>query len=276
ARDLTMQDVQQIPLMHLVYVDQREFATVSPTDDFIRIIGSGNATTCHIAVLRGSGKGVTSLAHLDGSETESAVDAFIKSVQQMDQSEKLHMHLVGGFLDDKKHSEKLTKEIFRACINNEFRIHLQTACIGCLNDVVKQNATHFPIIYGLAVDVRSGDLIRAVFPDQGPDMLIRSATNFIGKGTLLEVYNSNNPGRLVIDPVEWRTWNDLDMWLTLPDPFIRKYLSTSPEQEVATFEADSRKVLKFIQDNPQPEKTLFVNNKPRVYQKEKSGEWTQI
>ena len=47
-----------------LYVMQREMVVVRP-EDRVEIVGSEDATTCHICVLREPTSGTTGLAHLD-------------------------------------------------------------------------------------------------------------------------------------------------------------------------------------------------------------------
>ena len=47
-----------------VYVAQREVA-VAGTEDAVELLGSEDATTCHIVILRDTNTGTTGLAHLD-------------------------------------------------------------------------------------------------------------------------------------------------------------------------------------------------------------------
>ncbi|KAG5877398.1 hypothetical protein JTB14_037020 [Gonioctena quinquepunctata] len=51
----------------LLYVQQREYAATVPHDKNVNIIGSDDATTCIIVVIRHSGSGAVSLGHFDGS-----------------------------------------------------------------------------------------------------------------------------------------------------------------------------------------------------------------
>ena len=46
--------------------------------------------------------------------------------------------------------------------------------MSSLNDVIK-NGIHFPIVYGVAIDLREGTIIPASFPRKEPDIDIRSA-----------------------------------------------------------------------------------------------------
>ncbi|KAL9956119.1 hypothetical protein ACROYT_G037548 [Oculina patagonica] len=52
----------------------------------ITVVGSDDATTCHIVVLRHTGSGVTSLGHFDGDSTEKGLKGMIASVNQISKS----------------------------------------------------------------------------------------------------------------------------------------------------------------------------------------------
>lgn len=61
----------------LLYVGQCEFAASTPHDKNVIILGSDDATTCIIIVVRHSASGATALAHFDGSGWyEKTVDFF--------------------------------------------------------------------------------------------------------------------------------------------------------------------------------------------------------
>ena len=52
-----------------VYVGQREMAVASAEDAAgVELLGSEDATTCHVVVLRDAAAGVTGLAHIDSDE----------------------------------------------------------------------------------------------------------------------------------------------------------------------------------------------------------------
>ena len=99
-----------------MYVGQREYATVTYTDPFIDIIGSDDATTCHILLLVDETNFNCSLCHLDGSETYEGIRAMIESLNRLrnDPENKVEfsVYLVGGFDDSKKYSIDLTLSIF--------------------------------------------------------------------------------------------------------------------------------------------------------------------
>lgn len=51
----------------LLYVGQCEFAVTVPQDENVSILGSDDATTCIISILRNSASGATALVHFDGT-----------------------------------------------------------------------------------------------------------------------------------------------------------------------------------------------------------------
>lgn len=106
--------------MGLLYVRQREMAAVAPHDKSVNIIGSDDATTCIIVVVRHSGSGAVAMSHLDGSGTDEAVPSMIARVQELSMGYpegRIELQLIGGFRDQKGYSEELFYNIMR-----EFRI----------------------------------------------------------------------------------------------------------------------------------------------------------
>ncbi|XP_057605534.1 uncharacterized protein LOC130861056 [Hippopotamus amphibius kiboko] len=81
ARLLRGQSVQQVGPQGLLYVQQRELAVTSPKDGSISILGSDDATTCHIVVLRHTGNGATCLTHCDGTDTKAEVPLIVNSIK---------------------------------------------------------------------------------------------------------------------------------------------------------------------------------------------------
>lgn len=67
SNEFLSKGTKQVSSRGLLYVGQREFATSIPQDKNVTIIGSDDATTCIIVVVRHSGSGATALAHFDGS-----------------------------------------------------------------------------------------------------------------------------------------------------------------------------------------------------------------
>ncbi|KAI0207114.1 Protein N-terminal asparagine amidohydrolase [Lamellibrachia satsuma] len=274
ARQLLQETNEEIGPKKLLYVNQREYAVVCPNDEHIDVIGTDDATTCHILVIRHSGSGVTGLAHCDGCGVEEGIDSMMNKISQFARrgpDGRYELHLAGGFLDDRKQSAKLSLTILEVMMKLEEEVHLMTLCITDANDTLC-GGTHFPVIYGLAVHVKTGQIAQATFPSKGPDMDIRSATHFVGWKRMLNIYD-NETGRLMVGPYNWKPMTDIDLYLALSDAQIRQYLSTSPEQEPPHFENHVRKALTVLKNHPKPHRTLFPNDAPRCYAMDENGQW---
>ncbi|KAK7111667.1 protein N-terminal asparagine amidohydrolase-like [Littorina saxatilis] len=277
SRQLTQQEVTEVGPVGLLYVGQREYGGTSPEDDVIKIIGSEDATTCHISVLRHTGSGATCVLHFDGCETQQGLNDMIQLVSELSENKpagRLEMHLAGGFEDERKNSEEVSLDLFGCLVKCQAEIHLVTACIGEHNTVYK-NRIPFPIIYGIAVEVETGRIFKATFPDKGPDLPLRSARHFTGGRNNLRVYNWRQK-QMAIGPFTYEPLNDIDNWLTMPDHCYRKYMSTSPAQEPESFESSIRACLQHMKDHPEPMKTLFQGDTPRCYKKLPNGKWERV
>lgn len=53
-------------------------------------------------------------------------------------------------------------------------IDLTQACVGELNTILRGDI-NWPIIYGIGVNTKSGEIYPATFPDKGPDIQLRNA-----------------------------------------------------------------------------------------------------
>ncbi|KAM9793082.1 protein N-terminal asparagine amidohydrolase [Neosynchiropus ocellatus] len=259
----------------LLYVQQREFAATTPSDDCVSVMGSDDATTCHLVVLRHTGSGAVCLAHCDGSNTWSEIPLLVKSVMSLSHSTKegrLELHLVGGFKDDSMTSLGLSLNILGAFQKQREHIHLITCCITDMNDVV-ENGTHRPVIYGIGVNVKTGVVFPASFPQKGPAEDLRSARTFTG-GQMTEIYDSCL-GLVKVGPCKWSPNMDIAFWLSQTDDTILKYLSTSPMAEPPHFVQHMKSTIRFLLEHPNAE-TLFPGDEPQFYQRTERGDWERV
>lgn len=97
-------------------------------------------------------------------------------------------------------------------------IELMTACVCQLNNSLRGNI-NWPVIYGIGVNVKTGELFPATFTDKGPDIPLRSARYFTGCHELLDIYDTNM-GLLRIGPFNYRPMRGVDLWLSQSDDFI--------------------------------------------------------
>ena len=58
-------------------------------------------------------------------------------------------------------------------------IELTRCCVGEANTVVR-NGIHWPVIYGIGINVKTGEIVPATFPDKGPEQPLRSARHLTG------------------------------------------------------------------------------------------------
>ncbi|KAK6632623.1 hypothetical protein RUM43_013391 [Polyplax serrata] len=263
----------------LLYIQQRELAVTAPHDKNVSILGSDDATTCIIVVLRHSGSGAVGIAHLDGVGTEEGVQSMVQRVQQLAlgyPEGRLELQMIGGFTNNRRnYSEELFGSIMHAFHKQPMEVDLTTACVGELNTTIR-GGIHWPIIYGIGVNVKTGEIFPATFPDKGPDPALRSARHLTGGQQVLDVYDCEL-GLLRIGPFNYEPLRGVDLWLQQSDEFILQHLSTSPEVEPPLFVTQIRATLKYIQDHPFPAVTVFRDNRPHYYRRdETSGTWTPI
>ena len=65
-------------------------------------------------------------------------------------------------------------------------IDLTLACVGELNTTVR-GGIPWPMIYGVGVNVKTGEIFPATFPDKGPDQALRFARYLTG---VLQVFST--------------------------------------------------------------------------------------
>lgn len=259
----------------LLYVQQREFAATTPADNCVSVIGSDDATTCHLVVLRHTGSGAVCLAHCDGSSTLSEVPLVVKAVMALSNVSKegrLELHLVGGFNDESKTSHKLSLNILAAFQKQKEDIHLETCCITDVNDTVV-DGTHRPIVYGIGVNVKTGELFPSSFTYKGPAEELRSARTFTG-GQMADIYDSSR-GLVKVGPCKWSPNMDIAFWLSQSDDTILKYLSTSPMAEPPHFVQHMKSTIQFLLEHPNSD-SLFPGGQPQLYHRTERGDWERV
>ncbi|XP_027873260.1 protein N-terminal asparagine amidohydrolase isoform X1 [Xiphophorus couchianus] len=286
---------------HLLYVQQREFAATTPADNCVSILGSDDATTCHLVVLRHTGSGAVCLSHLDGSSTRTEVQLTMKAVTSLSNGcneGRFELHLVGGFDDDDKRSHKLSLNILAAFQKQKDHIHLETCCItgficflSFANTVVRHSdfsvtilsvvemnnvvdkGIHKPIVYGIGVNVKTGEVFPASFPHKGPAEMLRSARTFTG-GEMTDIYDSRH-GLIKVGPCQWSPDLEIAFWLSQSDATILKYLSTSPFAEPPHFVQHIKSTIQFLLSHPNSD-SLFPGGQPHLYHWTESGSWERL
>ncbi|XP_055920646.1 protein N-terminal asparagine amidohydrolase [Eupeodes corollae] len=262
----------------LLYVGQREMAAVAPHDKNVNIIGADDATTCIIVVVRHSGSGAVALAHFDGTGVDEAVTAMVTRVQELAlgyPEGRIELQLIGGYRDPQGYGEDVFFSIMQSFHKHHLEIDLTQACVGELNTILRGDI-NFPIIYGIGVNIKTGEIFPATFPERGPDLQLREARTFLGAQTVLDIYDSSI-GMLRIGPFNYDPLRGVDLWLAQTDEFLLQHLSSSPDVEPAHFAMQMRSTIKFIQENQFPAITVFRDNRPRYYRRdETTGCWAPV
>ncbi|VDI43902.1 protein N-terminal asparagine amidohydrolase [Mytilus galloprovincialis] len=103
--------LKKVAPIGLLYVGQREFAATSPEDEKILVMGSEDATTCHIVIIRHTGCGAVCIAHFDGYGSDKAVKDIMRVMNDLCKNKpfgRYELHIAGGFKDDDESSEKVS------------------------------------------------------------------------------------------------------------------------------------------------------------------------
>ncbi|XP_066545434.1 protein N-terminal asparagine amidohydrolase [Amia ocellicauda] len=275
ARAFRVKTAGSVDPAGLLYVQQREFAATTPADQSVTVLASDDATTCHLVVLRHTGSGASCLAHCDDSSTWSEVPLFVEAVTSLSshtQEGRLELHLVGGFDDDMKTSQKLSLSLLATFHSQKEDIHLVTCCITELNDVVSEGI-HRPAVYGIGINVKSGEVFPGSFPSRGPAEELRSARTFTG-GQMANIYDSSKE-LVKVGPCKWSPNMDIGFWLMQDDDTILKYLSTSPQVEPPHFIQHIKSTIQFLLDHPSPD-SLFPGGQAQLFHRTEQGSWERV
>jgi len=268
---------KQTTSMGLLYVSQREYAVCSPHDKSISVLGTDDCTTCMAIILRHPSSGAVAIGHLE-SVCVDGIGLMLNRLQDMsigyfDQG-PVHMHLIGAFSDTRGYSEELIYSVLHFVHKQNVEVDLLTACIGEMNTTLRGEVP-WPIMYGVGVNVKTGEIFPSTFLDKGPDIPLRHARLLTGSHCLMEIYDFSS-GLLRIGPFHYGPLRCASIWLQEPDDFILQHLSSSPEVEPSHVVTEIRESLKHIQDHPFPEITIFQENRPRYYRKDEHGQWIYV
>ncbi|XP_043229566.1 protein N-terminal asparagine amidohydrolase-like [Amphibalanus amphitrite] len=262
----------------LLYVSQRELAVTVPHDKNVSVLGTDDCTTCHMAVFRHTASGATGLTHLDACEHEESLQTILQRIAELSMgypAGRVQLHLVGGYRDSRGVSEEATLSLLNALSKSPYEVDLVTCCLGDLNTIIRAGM-NWPVVYGVGVNVETGELFPATFPDKGPEMALRSARFYTGGHQVLDIYDCQQ-GLLRIGPFNYEPLRAVDLWLQQSDEVLLKHLSTSPEVEPPHFAMQVRTSLKHIQEHPFPAITIFPDGRPHYFRKDQlSGQWVQI
>lgn len=239
---------QEVPSTGSLYVMQREYAIVSKEDDVISILGSDDATTCSVLILRNSRTGSCAAGHFDGSDVAGGVSGMISGLSSS-QEDDIDIYIIGGFDDDRDMSEDLCLEILNALHQHPRKLNLKILFVCRFNTNVRNGDVKGPKFLGAAINVKTGDVFPALFPAKGPNMPLRHARIYGDAGGMVNVYDTNR--HLVkITPFSYEPFETMDLYLKAPDELVLQLLSTSPLVEPPHFVSQIKSTFEFIKKNP--------------------------
>ena len=221
--------------------------------------------------------GSTLLSHVDRLSSEDLETMITALTGQTYCSSRLQISVVGGFQDSKNVSQSLLIPILATIQKNPHYFELVQLAVGEAVTTVNREGVPIPLVSGLGVNVKTGDIFPAVFADKGPDMDLRIARTLTGgeKVGMLEVYDCIHE-EMVIGPFTYSPMRAVVIWLGQSDQFLLQSLSPCPEaiEEPERFTAQLRDTLRVIKEHPYPSVTLFPSNNSRTYRKDTgTGVW---
>lgn len=280
--------------INLVYVFQREYATVDP--NLVKFVGTDEATTCVGLVIRNRETGMTSVSHMD---FEGIVDAGLSQMLSLLANHQvettLDVHLIGGFDDVKDvkgtngyahkkpngYSLPLCSKIIESLQNRKEKFHLQTLCVLGHNTKINLQGIPLPIITGFLVETSSGMVVPASFDNtsRGPDELVRRVRISVSfedpnlEGKLLDTYDTHFD-KFCIAPCSWVSdWRPYAFYmLQLPNSDFLWQGSTSPYAESPDFVENEKRKWKYLFEHPDWRLT-FEDEKPRIFVRAPDGQW---
>ena len=262
----------------LLYVSQREFAVTHSHDSKVQVLGSDDVTTNLLIIIRHTGSGTLGLAQVDGV-CEEGLTTYIQRVTSLSYGYegRIELHLLGAFSDSKGLGASLVSATLAALHKQRTHLELVTCCVGELC-TVRRNNTPWPLLYGVGVNVKTGEIFPAQFTDKGPDMDIRMARILTGKKEsmgMIDIYECQRE-EMRLGPFTYEPMRAVDIWLQQADDFILQSLHPCPEVAPPSFIPLLRQALKRIKQDPYPSVSIFGNNQPRVYRMDDiTGQWVR-
>ncbi|EFX77324.1 hypothetical protein DAPPUDRAFT_305857 [Daphnia pulex] len=239
----------------VLYITQKEYAVLHSSDENFSIVGTDDATTCHIVVLVNREESSVCVAHIDSTddlEDELARMVFdVLGQQNMKNDFPLELSIMGGYCDEMRKSEVLTLDLLHFYNQLPVKFQLKSLCVGSVN-TRSSNGINWPIMYGAAVNIHS-------------DFVISPA----------KVYHSTE-GVFKISPFNYRFQSQMAEWALKSDDFILNNFSTSPAVEPEHFSKEMKEVFQFIIHNPFPMISIFKFNKSLKYVPSPQGQWLKL
>ncbi|XP_051143848.1 protein N-terminal asparagine amidohydrolase isoform X2 [Andrographis paniculata] len=281
----------------LVYIFQREYATVDPT--LVDVVGTDEATTCVGVAIRNRKSRMISAAHMDSPEVvNNGLTQMLSLVADQDPDALYDVHLIGGFDDiSPQHSNHrkiqtelegysypLCAKIVESLRNRSEKFQIGTLHILWHNTKWDSKGIASPIFHGFVVETSTGVIIPACFDKttRCPDEIVRRirvTANFedpTWSGRLLDTYDTSTD-RVAIAPCVWTMRQKrIAMKLqSLSDAEILLFCSSSPSAEGPEFVDNERRKWDYLIRHPDWTEA-FPHRQPRVFERTVDGTWARI
>ncbi|CAH8570148.1 unnamed protein product [Dicrocoelium dendriticum] len=257
----------------LLYVHQGEMATIPcviGSDDACipRLVASDDATSCVIVILRS--QGLCLIAHLDNSHRAKA---FLTRTTQVLSPDDAHLdaHLVGGFYDNKELAHSTIVEVMGEFLCNDAKEYsVKTFCVGELNTILgvcrhgpnTDRVIPMPAVTGVVFDWQSNSISPAIvcWEARGPVPVLRlSRLHSSNAARMLSNIFDANSHKLIIEPFRYSQWICNDPLKLSMDEM--RLLSTTPDQEPATFFEGLRATVALMFHHPDPMRSWFSDGR---------------
>ena len=244
----------------LLYVGQGEVGHA--TSQQCDVIASDKSTTCHILAFRSSSnKGpLASLTHIDEPGYEACVRSMIDEHVVFHKGKKseygthpinIDVYVMGGFEDHDDSSRAISNFLMHLLVqvaserSQELTLTLKLCAVSSMND----DGGACPIGRGLGISIQTGEafLTTVDVAVAGPAPLLRAARLWSGNGgKKLSIIHTHTSSTMVVQPFRYAPLNQLEGLLSLPNPALLKFTSTSPDVEEDGFCDSVRATLLFM------------------------------
>lgn len=268
--------VTEIDPLFSLYINQGEYAIIDKNDK-IKIVGSDDATTCHILIVKSKTYGAV-VSHLDGQEKECDLlaNCLRDFCSRSGENPKFEAYVIGGYASKEVNINNkclaLSISILKMLSVVEFPIDLRVFCCNFYNTKIISGEP-FPLFYGLAIDMQSLTIFPASFCDKLPNHNLRAASHWVRDDSYDKVYDSSSK-KICISPFDDWDQSAFLLYASLRDDILLKYFSTSPMVEPPTFCDKLRQVFSLLGNSTAQD--LFPDSRPRSYSMQDNGTWVEV
>eukprot|EP01084_Bolivina_argentea_P068327 124382_1 len=242
------------------------------------------ATTCNIAFMTNINETKIMCSHLDeGVDKKQLINVFKLFDKTELQKEGINLYLIGGYLDEKQKSIKVTDKLFTLICNDKkfknYNINLRLLITSKLNTDYKmiqdeENKSEnkkvaIPKYQNVSYNLRTKTFSCFDIKSKNiPYNTLRGAVMFdsSNKNSIRVIYNCCNKKDILngpkVDAFKWKCpdWIYNVLSYNLSDAKILKFFSTSPYAEHEEFAKDSKALFQFVAYKKA--KDVFNGNKP--------------